>query len=154
MSPTQVEDIMHRIHGMWPKMANDDTDREWLRFMRLLEHSTADRAVDELRDTLGWPPSIADFRAAYRLAAERKDTPQLHGRADADVFTDTYGYDQKHWVYCWKCDMAIPIEDQYLHDPDRGLFHPKPCPKPGEAPLMPVGERMERREQFKRRGIE
>jgi len=154
MTKTQAADVLRRLVAIWPRERTADTDREWMMLMRTLDFRTADRALDELRDTLGFTPSVADFRAAYRRAAARPDDytalPAGAHSGDDTTLTDTYG--SCEWVYCWRCDMALTLEERATdapYDPVRGLYHRR-CPRGGAAPIIPAGERIARQEYFEK----
>lgn len=160
MTGDEVRTVMNRIHGLWPRERDEETDREWVVVLKPLEYRLADAAVDELRDTVMFPPSVAEFRSAYYSALATVPTPALAlppGDEEPTDFADLYGENAKQWVYCWRCDMALTLEERGSakftgYDGTRGFYHRR-CPKHGSAPAIPSGERMERDEYFARRKI-
>ena len=96
---------------------------------------------------------MADFRHAYYKVAETPapERPALAGAKESEeTLCDRYGASRQDWVYCWKCDMPITLEERATRPcfhPDRGMFHAH-CPKPGPAPIMPVAERTARAERL------
>lgn len=159
MTLHEAATIVARLDAIWPpKTPPTDAERdEWLRFLRPLDPGISLRGVDELRNQLGWRPSMADFRSAYNAAAAAPEEtrPTLPAGPDADD-TDiygAYGATQGEWVYCWRCDMAITLDELATtagFDKGRGFCHTR-CPQPGAAPLIPRVEKLERDERFSRR---
>jgi hypothetical protein len=150
MTDYQVTQILLRLTALWPRQRDAGEMLEWKAVLRGLEHAMADRAVNELRDASTWPPTIADFRRAYRTAAALPAArPALPGQV-ADP-KDVYGSGE--WVYCWQCDRAISLADQAdssSFDAERGLRHLR-CPESG--PMIPAAERLKRSEWYERHRI-
>lgn len=154
MTPEQAAAVVVRINATWPprqpQTAAEAT--EWLKFLRIYDTEISSRALDTLRGQLGWRPSMADFRAAYKVAAADlpEDRPALPaGDQQGPDLVDLYGSSQNDWVYCYLCDMAISLEERSteLHyRSGKGLRH-KRCPKVGSVPIMPPVQRMERAEK-------
>jgi hypothetical protein len=149
MTDQQLTQVLRRLTSVWPREREAGELREWKQVLQTLGYATADRAVDELRDSSKWPPSIADFRIAYRAAAALpEERPALPGVV-ANL-RDAYGYGE--WVYCWRCDRAISLDDQdggSLYDAERGLAHAR-CPESG--PQMSAAQRLQRSEWQERHG--
>lgn len=161
MNPTDIARVLGRIDAVWPpkKLPTDAERSEWVRFMQNLDGKVGSRAVDELKMTLGWRPSMADFRSAYNLAATLPDDdvkalPGARGEQQTE-WEDIYGAHQGQWVYCWRCDMAITLDercDEPLHHAAKGLRH-RQCPRSGSAPVMPVHLRLKREEYFSKHRV-
>jgi hypothetical protein len=149
------------MRALWKLKEDEDVDREWLLVLRPLEANLADVALDEMRDTLMFPPTVADLRSAYYVAlavagSQRAALPP-GDEGPSESLRDRYGENQKAWVYCWRCDMALTLEERDSvrlsgYDESRGLHHRR-CPKNGSAPHIPAGERMARDEYFGKRKI-
>jgi len=155
-----VKTILQRIDAIWPpkKQPTKEERGEWVAFLRTLDGDVALRSVDELRNQLGWHPSMADFRSAYQAAASLPAADVLalpagdeDGRGSLE---DRYGTAQEAWVYCWRCDMALTLQERSTapFDEIRGFRHSR-CPKPGSAPTIPNKDRLERNDHFDRRHI-
>jgi len=159
MTPEDAARTVARIDSVWPMKAPRPAAEldEWLRFLRSFDCRLADRAVDELRTQLTWRPSMADFRSAYELARSMPDEslpalPPAKGEGEAVDLRDVYGLAIGDWVFCWRCDMAISLEERDTtarYDERRGLCHAV-CPPRGSAPTIPVGERLRRDEALER----
>ena len=150
MSPHDAARIMLRLAALWPRERTDDELREWQQVLRPFEFEIADRAMNDLRDTSTWTPSIAQFRRAYREAAARPAPRNALSGKVADL-KEVYG--SGDWTYCWKCDRAISLDDQADSsgfDPERGLFHQR-CPEVG--PMITAAERLARSEWYERHRI-
>jgi hypothetical protein len=161
MTKKQVEAVMSRMAAIWPKKEPPtlDEQREWVDFLMPLDGNVSIRACLELRETQKWRPSMADFKSAYYLAAALADdeVKQLPGKTGEDESTadrnrELYGHIVEDWVYCWRCDMAIALEDQHVFDAMRGLMHPH-CPRKGSAPLVPQAEKVVKDEYFRKHKI-
>lgn len=161
MTKDDARAILTRVATIW--RGNDmalETQNEWMLVLKPLNHGFADRAVNRLRDTLVFPPTVADFRKAYyeALAIGGGDKLALPpGDEMPTSLRERYGESQKDWVYCWRCDMALSLKERESsaltgYDQARGLYH-RSCPKDGSAPLIPADERMARNEYFSRRDI-
>lgn len=142
MNQQDVANILSRLNGMWPRKRAAEEINEWARVLRTLDFATCMGAFDELRDRLDFPPSIADFRSAYRESSisardERLALPSGDAETDPSLI-DRFGPNVSGWVYCWRCDMALTLaeRDSCGYDPMRGLFH-NDCPPHGSAPTMP-----------------
>jgi hypothetical protein len=152
MTPERATEVLRRLIAIWPRERSEDTDKEWLYYLRPLDYLTAMKAMEGMRDMLSWPPAIADFRAAYRDAILTPENA-IHGEVKVDdSLFDLYGSSQSDWAYCWKCDMAITLAER-SNDPHyrdgKGLHHDK-CPKSGASPTMPVWMRLEREDAKKK----
>ena len=150
MTNHQTARVLLRCTAIWPRVRDEAELREWKEVLTGLEHEIADRAVNELRDTSAWAPSIADFRRAYREAAARPAPRSALSGKVADL-KEVYGFGD--WTYCWKCDRAISLDDQADssgYDPARGLFHQR-CPEAG--PMITAAERLKRSEWHERHGV-
>lgn len=162
MNADQIRQVVARIDGIWPpKNAPTLEERqEWVTFLRKLDGEITLESIDLMRDSLIFRPSMADVKKHYHIAAAvpRATLPQLPAGKPGehtDTMADIYGASEDHWIWCWRCDLAISLEDQSLHslwDEQRGLFHVK-CPKPGSAPSMPVGLRIARSEYWTKNKI-
>jgi hypothetical protein len=161
VNTNEIGACLTRFTAIWPRKRAEAELDEWQRVFRPLDSTLTFAAFDELRDALDFPPSIADFRSAYRLAEatnrdERLALPSGNANPD-DTLRDLYGEDQTSWVYCWRCDMAITLEGRATmkgvgYDAGRGLYH-RSCPKGGSAPLIPSWEKSPRDEGFRKRHI-
>ena len=150
MTAHETAQILLRLTAIWPRVRDEAELREWKEVLEGLEHEIADRAVNELRDSSTWAPSIADFRCAYREAAARPAPRTALSGKVADL-KDVYGSGE--WTYCWKCDRAISLDDQVdsSHlDRERGLRHER-CPDSG--PTIGAAERLARSEWYERHRI-
>jgi len=161
MSPEQIREVVKRLDGIWPprKPPTREERAEWVRFLHPLDGPVALRAVDNLRESSPWRPSMADFRSAYWSAAAEPDEETLALPAapgePAPSLDDVYGSCREDWLYCWRCDQAISINDQFdnsVYDHLRGMAHGK-CPPQGSAPHIPKKELLEREEFFRREHI-
>lgn len=159
MNKNESAKVLRRLKILWPRELPEGTDTEWVRVLAPLEYRYADSALDEMRDTLMFPPSVADFRSAYYLVLSLPcDTLALPPGDDDEAFEplrDRYGENQKDWVYCWRCDMALSLEERggkCGYDFSRGLYH-YACPKKGSVPAIPSAERVARNEYFDKRRI-
>jgi hypothetical protein len=152
--------FLRRLKVLWPRELPEGTDAEWLRVLAPLEASYADMALNEMRDTLMFPPTVADFRSAYYLALSLPtDTLALPAgdESGSESLRDVYGENQREWVYCWRCDMALSLEERDSaklsgYDASRGLYHHR-CPKKGAAPSITAKERAERNEYYDKHRI-
>jgi hypothetical protein len=157
MDADQIREFVGRIDGIWPpkKAPTMEERQEWVSFLRPLDGEVALECIDLMRDCLMWHPSMADVKRYYHEAAAvpRTCLPQLPAGEPSEykeTLADVYGASQDHWIWCWRCDQAISLEDQSiasLWDEQRGLFH-RHCPKGGSAPSMPVGLRIARSEYW------
>lgn len=162
MTTDEAARLLRRIDAIWPPKTPPAKDErlEWLAFLAPLDAAVAAVAVDLLRETATWSPRMADMRSAYNEAAGRPPGagPALPPGQDAGgepSLRDIYGEAQDRWVYCWRCDMAITLEERATaphYDPERGLYHGR-CPRNGSAPLIPRGQQIRRDEHFRSRGI-
>lgn len=162
MTPDQIREVIHRIDGIWPSRtpATHEERAEWVNFLKPMDGPIAMLAVDELRETSKWRPSMADFRVAYYAAAAlpSEDTillPAGDGKQAAPALEDVYGTRRDQWVYCWRCDMAISLSDMdnnHIYDEQRGLRHGR-CPDSGSAPMIPTAARLEREEHWRKMHI-
>lgn len=163
MLVTDMAVVLGRIDAVWPpKKAPSDAERaEWARYLQPLDRKVCERAIDDLKLQLGWRPSMADFRAAYSQASytPSDERPQLPAPSDPDGvrgidYDSLYGHHRDEWVYCWRCDMAITLEERCgspCHHAGKGLHHAS-CPKRGTAPSIPVHLRIKREEAFAKPG--
>ena len=161
MNTQEANACLYRLNALWPRKRAEGEADEWMGVLRPLDSTTVFAAFDDLRDTLDFPPSFADFRSAYRLAEvhvrdDRLALPSGNANPD-DTLRDLYGEDQNGWVYCWRCDMALTLEGRATmkgvgYDASRGLYH-RSCPKGGSAPLIPSWEKSPRDEGFRKRHI-
>lgn len=157
MRAADAQRIVRRIHALWRVRDDEDVDKEWLSALKPLDYSIADEAIDELRDTLMFAPSVADFRKAYYAAlarcSESVDVDAGESPDDHMSLRERYGFNQSDWVYCWRCDQALVVdEDGVGYDGLRGFYHYS-CPKKGSAPLIPQKERLWRDEYFRQHNI-
>jgi hypothetical protein len=152
---------LRRLKILWPRELPEGADTEWVRILAPLDYRFADSALNEMRDTLMFPPTIADFRSAYYLALQfPTDTLALPGTVEVSTeLANVYGSNRANWVYCWRCDMALTLDERDQlwegnggYDESRGLYH-LDCPETLERPTMPEAERMHRNEYFHKRGI-
>lgn len=157
MSGDDIRNVMRRLQALWPRDREEDHDREWIAVLKPLDHIFADKAVNMLRDTLMFPPTVADFKSAYYEAlAIGADTLALPPGDEVPTrLRDIYGENQKEWVYCWRCDMALTLGERdgdSGYDGSRGFYH-RTCPRNGSAPLIPASERTKRNEYFDKHHI-
>lgn len=153
MIEDRVPEVLTRIGAAWPsKDTSEDTYSEWARFLRPFEYKTAQRALDSLISTSKWRPSMAEFREAYNVAltAPQKLRSLSSGDHHQTIdFSDTFGSEQADWCYCYKCDMALTLEERATephYTEGNGLCH-KSCPRHGSAPTMPTWMKLKREEQ-------
>jgi hypothetical protein len=157
----EVREVINRIDGIWPprKPPTQDERAEWVRFLQPLEAGAAVRGVDLMRECLKFRPSMADFRDAYYEAAalpgdDMLALPPAEGSV-APHLTDTYGHRVEEWVFCWRCDRALSLDDYDGHitfDERRGLRHIE-CPSDGSAPIIPTRQRLEREAYWRKMKI-
>ena len=162
MNADQIREVIHRLDGIWPPRTppTHEERAEWVRFLQPMDGPVAFLAVDELREISKWRPSMADFRTAYYAAAalpgdDFKLLPAGSEKQKTPALEDIYGSRHDQWIYCWRCDMAIAMqdmEDNHIYDPSRGLRHGS-CPASGSAPLMPTAARLEREEHWRKMKI-
>lgn len=159
MTETQAGFVYARINAIWPtnrEVTPEEID-EWLRFLRPLNADLSELAIEELRGTRTFRPSMADFLAAYKIAAAQPEDgrpalPAGDQDPNAPTLLDLYGSNRDEWVYCWKCDMAVTLEELSTNPhyrQGRGLHHRR-CPKSGSAPIIPQHLRIEREEHRQR----
>lgn len=160
MTAEEALALLSRIDAIWPRReARSDAELdEWTAYLAGLDAAIAARAVDAMRAALVFPPSMADLRSAYDEAAllpvTRPALPAGRDEAGCD-FAAEYGHDRRSWVYCWRCDMAISLEERATtarFRPGYGLEHVQ-CPRSGSAPVIPVHLRLEREQARRRRGL-
>jgi hypothetical protein len=162
VTPDQIREVVARIDGIWPpkKAPTIEERQEWVKFLNPLDGVIVLEAIDLMRDSLMWRPSMADVKKHYHMAAAvpREELPQLPPGPPQEfpvTLLDLYGTHQDDWVYCWRCDMAISLEElsgRPFFDERRGLFHAR-CPKGGSAPAMPVHLRIARQEYWTKHKI-
>jgi len=162
MTPEQIREVVKRLDGIWPprKPPTHEERAEWVRFLHPLDGLVALRAVDALRENSPWRPSMADFKSAYWAEAAEPDDdvlalPAAPGAPKAPSAQDIYGHRSEEWIYCWKCDQAISLDDQYegaFWDDRRGVYHHK-CPPAGSAPHIPTKELLAREEYYRKAKI-
>lgn len=153
MNPVTAVGVMERLNAIWPQKhrMSDDSYEEWTQFLAEYDGDLAMRALRTLREVCKWPPTMADFRGAYFevLAISDSARRQLPSGQDDDEgqsLRDRYGSNQDHWVYCWRCDMAVSMDDlegRIGYDVSRGMYHLS-CPRNGSAPTIPAVERAQR----------
>lgn len=162
MTADEIRAVIHRIDGIWPprKPPTHEERAEWVRFLKPMDGAVALVAIDGLREDSPWRPSMADFRSAYYQAAtlpsdQFAPLPAAPGEDKTPALEDVYGQRRDQWVYCWRCDMALTMDDicdSAVYDEQRGLRHGR-CPKSGTAPLMPVAARLEREDHWRKMKI-
>lgn len=162
MTADEISETIKRIDGIWPPRTAPTVDerQEWVKFLQPLEGWAVLAAIDDMRDSVMFRPTMAEMRTFYTqaLAVPCENALQLQaGECDvpAPSLLDLYGSHQADWIYCWKCDMAISLEElsgMPRFDERRGLFHKK-CPKSGAAPAMPVHLRIARQEYWTKHKI-
>jgi len=151
--------IMRRIDAVWPPRhpAPADEYQEWKTFLLTLDGDIASRAIDEMRRDQIYRPKMADLQSAYHICAaiagdkERFSLPAGDSQDSAPTLEDRYGANQNDWVYCWRCNMAISLDDleeRSRFDNAKGLRHPT-CPRNGSSPTMPVHLKLQREEQWR-----
>ena len=151
----EAADLIRKMDAIWPMKdaGNPDSRAEWIDFLVPLDYSIGMELLSDLRETLKWHPAMSEFREAYNAVLTRGaldlDLYALPAAPDAgsyeDTLTELYGSAQNEWVYCWKCSMAIGLEERATdprYRPSKGLHHAK-CPKNGMAPSMPVWMKLE-----------
>lgn len=159
MTPAEATSVFGRINAIWPTSHEVDKAevREWVDFLLPFDLTTAKAALAELQKTMRFRPAMADFRSAYLTASltAAPDRKALPGRAEAGTAErnrELYGRDPDDWVYCWKCDQAITLEERSTNPhyrEGRGLFHAR-CPRRGSAPTIPNRERLIRDEHYRK----
>lgn len=157
MNRNDSASVLRRLKILWPRELPEGTDTEWVRVLAPLDAKLADSALDEMRDTLMFPPTVADFRSAYYLVLTLpSDTLALPpGDEVPSDLRALYGEDQRSWVYCWRCDMALTLTERDSscgYDLARGMYH-HVCPHNGSAPTIPAWERVKRNEYFDKKHI-
>lgn len=161
MNTSEINSCLLRHNALWPRQRSEAEAEEWARVLAPLDSTLVFSAFDALRDDMDFPPSFADFRAAYRLAemVGRDDRLALPSGNDTPdpTLRDRFGENQAGWVYCWRCDMALTIVDREAmkdvgYDPHRGLHH-RTCPAPGSAPLIPSWEKVARDDAFRKKRV-
>lgn len=162
MNAEQIREVIHRLDGIWPPRTppTHEERAEWVRFLQPMDGPVAFLAIDELRETSKWRPSMADFRTAYYGAAalpgdDFKMLPAGKTKAPTPALEDVYGHRRDEWIYCWKCDQAISLDDQYegaYWDATRGVHHHR-CPAAGSAPCIPTAQRLAREEHWRKMKI-
>ena len=158
----EIEDaktIMRRIDAVWPPRHPVPTDerQEWKTFLLTLDAEIASRAIDEMRRDQIFRPKMADLQSAYHVCAaiagdaETLALPSGGRGEEGPSLQDRYGANQNDWVYCWRCNMAISLDDleeRSRFDNAKGLRH-RTCPKNGSSPTMPVRLKLQREEQWR-----
>ena len=172
MNTAEALMITRRIIGIWPAPALDkEAKAEWIDFLIELEYEPAISALVSLRESQRYRPSMSELKSAYLSVCsgmqEIRQQTEVHrllpGRKSATADNerepygnlDWYGSSVKDWVYCWRCNMAIRLEERdttAVHAPGLGLRHDR-CPLRGTAPLMPVEAMNEREAYWQRKGI-
>lgn len=113
------------------------------------------------------PTDVAQRAIATLITDEAMLPPVAHvlsrcreiqdGRASTEptqTLFDLYGSNRDDWAHCWRCDMAITLEERSTVPRYRegyGLYHFR-CPKPGTAPIMSPAQRAQRAEWMARKG--
>lgn len=156
MNAAESSQVLRRMESTWPRgeKLGDGVYEEWLTFLSEYDCRLAFEALRSLRDVCTWRPSMADFRSAYFQAlavadSQRKQLP-AGSHDDTDSLRDRYGSDQGRWVYCWRCDMAVSLDElegRIGYDMSRGIYH-RSCPRHGSAPQIPALERATRDKWF------
>lgn len=163
MNADEIRTMVTRIDGIWPpkKAPTVEERQEWVRFLQPLDAEVVFDAIDIMRESVMFRPTMADLKTHYHQAAAiPKENPlQLTAGEDGTTPTnllDIYGSHMDDWIYCWKCDMAISMDDvldeKVRFDPRRGLIHGR-CPKNGSAPAAPVHVRLERESYWQKHKI-
>lgn len=163
MNLSEAASVIRKLDAIWPLSSDQGVDarNEWLDFLTGLDLGAAMGAVAELRTSLKWRPSMAEFRGSYRealVARDESSPPLLPGKVDADAPTlaDLYGAERHDWAYCWHCNMAISLADRAggpVSFTERlGLAH-KFCPRSGTSPSIPEYLRTEREEYWAKHHI-
>ena len=162
MTPDEIREVVSRIDGIWPprKPPTIEERQEWVRFLQPLDGPLMIDAIEGMKDALMFRPSMAEAKTHYHIAAavpqqNALQLPAGGGKEEGPSLEDIYGSHQPDWIYCWRCDMAISLEERSgkpFYDEHRGLFHDK-CPKTGAAPSMPVHSRIERQEYWTKHKI-
>lgn len=163
MNTDEKRTVVKRLDGIWPPRNPPTVEErhEWVKFLQPLESDVALDAIDIMRESVMFRPSMADFMKYYHEAAAipRENALQLPAGDDdatGPSLQDIYGSHQDDWIYCWKCDMAISMDDvldeKVRYDGRRGLCHGR-CPKSGSAPAMPVHLRIARQEYWTKHKI-
>lgn len=162
MTPEEIRAVLSRIDGIWPprQAPTQEERREWVVFLKTLEGPLCLEALDEMRRDCRWRPSMAELRDHYDEAALRPigtmlALPSAKTAAPHSDYGLTYGHNREQWVYCWKCDMAISLEQQEVAywDELRGLRHEE-CPRKGSAPTIPTHLRLAREDCWRRNRID
>jgi hypothetical protein len=157
MNTSESTYLLKRMASTWPQSGklDDAAFAEWTEFLADYQPSPGWQALSILRESCTWRPSMADFRSAYYQALafaddERKQLPAAHHDESDDSLQDRYGASMEHWNYCWRCDMAISLDDlenRRAYDGTRGLHH-RSCPRRGSAPQIPAVEKSKRDKWF------
>ena len=165
MNLHQADNVMRKLDGIWTLKGDHSKEarNEWLDFLLGYDYDVIREAVDDLKDRLKWRPSMAEIRDAYRAVTEALEAEVLllEGDVDPDAPTlaDVYGHIRSDWVFCWKCDMAVSLDERSgisnkpaVYHERLGLRH-RVCPKSGSAPLIPTYLRNEREEYWTKKHI-
>jgi len=152
MNLHEADRVLRKMDGIWVlRTAHTNEDRnEWLDFLLGYDFDAMTAAVDALKEQLKWRPSMAELREAYRAETANREAALLELPGDVDPaaasLADRYGAEQRDWVYCWKCDMAISLKERAgapVFTEGLGLSHHR-CPKGGSSPLIPQYMRTDR----------
>jgi hypothetical protein len=162
MDLREADVMLRKLDATWAlrEPRSDDEKNEWLEFLLQYEFDPMKRAVEDLRVRLRFRPSMAEIRTAYTEAGEGRDDRALPPAQEDGRGSDLsalYGENQRAWVYCWRCDMVLSLEERDSlklvgYDGERGLYHHR-CPRKGSAPTIPHAQRTQRDEYFARKRI-
>lgn len=157
--------VIRKMDGRWKPLQSEQSQQEWLEFLINYDLFPAKAALDDLRDTSMWRPTMSEFKTAYMSVLARRPVEvfPVHGqkllnghveRSD-EVNRALYGHSVDAWVYCADCGMVVTLEERATSarfGDGYGFKHAN-CPKTGSRPTIPPGERMRRDEYWEKTGI-
>jgi len=159
----EATDVIRKTDAIWPmgEIQSDDTRAEWISFLLPLDYDTACESLVDMRNDLKWHPAMSEFREAYNVVVTRGAShldsyAVTGGEEDVDygeTLRELYGSSRNDWVYCYRCDMAVTLEERSgepTYAAGHGFRHAK-CPKEGLAPMMPAWRKLEREERKAKR---
>ena len=166
MNLRDADVAVRKMDGIWVLRSAGESREEWLEFLLPLDAAAALETIRNLRAVSKYRPAMSEFLEEYRIVAARRDaaTNEIGGRRFLNGQCDhtaegrnleLYGSEQGAWVYCFKCDMVVSLEERATsarYREDHGMCHAK-CPPRGSRPSIPNGKRLERDEYWRKVGI-